>query len=92
MRIKTMLIILVTVLITIFLVQNTGPVFFSFLWATFRISKLVMLTLIAIVAFILGILVGRPSKVKRLGVDFIENEHERHSPDTLSDEDRDYIS
>jgi uncharacterized integral membrane protein len=92
MRIKTMLIILVTVLITLVLVQNTEPVYFSFLWATFRMSKLVMMAVVGLVAFILGVLVGRPSKVKKLGADYIEGEHERNSPGTLSDEDRDYIS
>jgi uncharacterized integral membrane protein len=92
MRIKTMFIILVTVLITIVLVQNTEPVYFSFLWASFRISKLVMMAVVGIVAFILGVLVGRPSRVKKLGADYIEGEHERDMPGTLSDEDRDYIS
>lgn len=87
-----MLIILVTVMITIVLVQNTDPVYFSFLWATFKISKLVVMSAVAVVAFILGILVGRPSKVKQLGANYIEGEHERNSPGTLSDEDRDYIS
>jgi len=87
-----MFIILVTVLITIVLVQNTEPVYFSFLWASFRISKLVMMAVVGIVAFILGVLVGRPSRVKKLGADYIEGEHERDMPGTLSDEDRDYIS
>src|SRR6201986_1078276 len=92
MRIKTMFIILVTVLLTIVLVQNNAPVPFSFLWATFRASKFLMMAIVAIVAFILGVLVGRPSKVKRLGVDYIEGEHERNAPGTLSDEDREYIN
>lgn len=87
-----MFIILVTVLITIVLVQNTDPANFYFLWATFRLPKLVMMTAVSVVAFILGLLVGRPTKVKRLGADFIEDEHERNAPGTLSDEDRDYIS
>ena len=87
-----MFIILVTVLITIVLVQNTEPVYFSFLWATFRMSKLVMMAVVGIVTFILGVLVGRPAKVKKIGADYIEGEHERNRPGTLSDEDRDYIS
>ena len=87
-----MFIILVTVLITIVLVQNTGQVPFSFLWADFRVSKLVMLTFIAVVAFILGVLVGRPNKVKRLAGDDADGEHDGRNPNTLSDEDRDYIS
>jgi hypothetical protein len=92
MRIKTMFIILVTVLITIVLVQNTGAVYFSFLWATVRISKLVMLTAVGVVAFFLGVLVGRPNKIKRLGGDYPDDVYENDKPNTLSDEDRDYIS
>jgi hypothetical protein len=92
MRIKTMFIILVTVLITIVLVQNTGAVSFSFLWATFRISKLVMLTAVAAVAFILGVMFSRPNRIKRLGGDYPDDIDEKENPNTLSDEDRDYIS
>ncbi|WP_461452976.1 LapA family protein [Mucilaginibacter sp.] len=92
MRIKTILIILITVMLTVVLMQNTESVTFSFLWATFRMSKLVMMTAVAIVAFILGVLVGRPSRVKKLGGTFIEGEHQREDPDTLSDEDKEYIN
>jgi uncharacterized integral membrane protein len=92
MRIKTIIIILVTVMLTIVLMQNTEPVYFSFLWATFKMSKLVMMAFVGIIAFILGVLVGRPSRVKKLGGTFIEGEHERENPNTLSDEDKDYIS
>lgn len=92
MRIKTIIIILVTVILTIVLMQNTEPVSFSFLWATFKMSKLVMMAFIGVVTFILGVLVGRPARVKKLGGTFIEGEHERNNPNTLSDEDKDYIS
>jgi len=43
MRIKTIIIILITVLFTVVLMQNTGRVTFSFLWADFSLSKLTML-------------------------------------------------
>jgi uncharacterized membrane protein YciS (DUF1049 family) len=92
MRIKTIIIILITVVFTIVLMQNTGPVTFSFLWADFRISKLALLVIVAVVAFILGWLVGRPNKVKRLGGDYPDENTEQTNPNTLSDEDRDYIS
>jgi len=92
MRIKTIIIILVTVLLTVVLMQNTDPVHFSFLWATFRMSKLVMMAVIALTGFVLGYLVGRPSRVKRLGADFTNNDVDKINSDTLSDEDRDYIS
>jgi uncharacterized integral membrane protein len=92
MRIKTIVIILITVILTVILMQNTSPVIFSFLWADFRISKLVMLLAVAVVAFILGVLVGRPKRVKRLGGDYTDENIEHTNPNTLSDEDRDYIS
>jgi uncharacterized integral membrane protein len=86
-----MFIILVTALLTIVLVQNTEPVNFSFLWATFRMPKLVMMTAVSVVAFILGVLVGRPKKIKRLGGDYPDDDIAHHNTNTLSDEDRDYI-
>ena len=92
MRIKTIIIILITVVFTIVLMQNTGPVTFSFLWADFRISKLTMLLLVAIVAFIIGVLVGRPNKVKRLGDTPLDENTDHTNPNTLSDEDREYIN
>jgi uncharacterized integral membrane protein len=81
MRIKTIVVIGITALLTIVLMQNTDEVDFAFLWASFRISKLVMMTAVSVFAFILGILVGRPKKVKRLG----------DNTKTLSEEDQDYI-
>jgi len=92
MRIKTIIVILVTAILTIVLVQNNEPVYFSFLWATFRISKLIMMTAVAVIAFILGVLVGRPNRVKKLGTDFTNNDIDKTNTNTLSDEDRDYIS
>ena len=62
MRIKTMFIIFVTVLLTIVIMQNTKEVPFSFLFATFYISKLIMLLAVAVVSFIIGIMVGRPGR------------------------------
>jgi len=92
MRIKTIVIILITVLLTVVLMQNKDNVDFSFLWATFRISKLLILALVAAVGFILGLLVGRPKKVKRLGGDAVDNDTEKSETNTLSNEDKDYIN
>ena len=92
MRIKTIVIILIAVLLTIVLMQNTGIVYFQFLWATFALSKLVMLLFVALVGFVLGVLVGRPKRVKRLGSDFTEPNSENEKTNTLSNEDKDYIN
>jgi len=92
MRIKTMIIISITVLFTIVLMQNTEPVTFTILFGTFRISKLAALAGFSVVAFILGVMVGRPKKVKTLGGGFNDGDYDGTKSDTLSDEDRDYIS
>jgi uncharacterized integral membrane protein len=92
MRIKTMIIIIITVLLTVVIMQNTEHVYFNFLFATFRISKLVMLLAVAAVAFIIGILVGRPGRPRYIKGQDEEVETKNESLNTLSDEDRDYIS
>lgn len=92
MRIKTIVIILITVLLTIALMQNTEPVYFNFLWASFRMSKLVLLFIIGLISFVLGILIGRPKRIKKLGGNVIDDDSEKNNPDTLSNEDREYIN
>jgi len=87
-----MVIIFITVLLTVVIMQNTGPVYFSFLWATFHISKLVMLLSVAIVAFIIGVMVGRPGKPRYVKGHDEGIETTTKPLNTLSDEDRDYIS
>ena len=92
MRIKTIIIILITILLTVVLMQNTGVVFFKFLWATFPISKLVMLAIMAMFGFVLGLLVGRPKKIKRLGDDQPYPPIDGNKTSTLSDDDKEYIN
>ncbi|MEO6850097.1 MAG: LapA family protein [Mucilaginibacter sp.] len=92
MRIKTMIIIIITVLFTVVIMQNTDAVFFKFLFATFRISKLVMLLVVALFGFIIGVLVGRPGRPKYVPGHDDEIETSNKPASTLSDEDRDYIS
>jgi uncharacterized integral membrane protein len=92
MRIKTIIIIIITVLLTVVIMQNNEPVRFTFLFVDFHTTKLVMLLLVAIVAFIIGVLIGRPGKPKY--VRGLEDEMELKNKDTgtLSDEDREYIN
>ena len=92
MRIKTMFIIFVTVLLTVVIMQNTDEVLFKFLFATFRVSKLIMLLTVSVVSFIVGLLVGRPGRPKYVPGRDEEPEEQKPKPDTLSQEDRDYIS
>jgi len=87
MRIKTMIILLVAALLTFVIFQNTGRIKFTFLFADMYVSKLAALLLVAAIAFGLGVMVGRPNKVRRLGGGFTDGSN----PDTLSDEDREYV-
>ncbi len=92
MRIKTIFIIIVTILFTVVLMQNTGTVPFTILFGTFYLSKLVMLLMVSVIAFILGWLAGRPKRVKRLGGDYTGTDVEKSNPGTLSNEDKDYLN
>jgi uncharacterized integral membrane protein len=91
MRITTMIIILITVLLTIVLMQNTETVKITFLFGTFYVSKLMALLVFGVVGFILGVLVGRPKKARTIGGGYPADEDEDDDNDTLSDEDREYI-
>lgn len=99
MRLKTIFIIVITILLTIVIMQNSDPVFFKVLFFTTRISKLLMMLIVAIIAFIIGYLVGRPKRTI-LSKDYDHGYDERNdrthdaseNNNTLSDEDRDYIS
>lgn len=92
MRIKTIIIILITILLTILLMQNTGRDHLDFLWGTFYMSKLILLAFVALIAFVLGWLVGRPKRITRLGGEAGDNNTDKTSPGTLSDEDKEYIN
>jgi uncharacterized membrane protein YciS (DUF1049 family) len=92
MSIKTIVIVVVTILLTAAFAQNTDKVPFAFLFANFYVSKLAMMATVAVVAFILGIMVGRPKKAKFDIEGYHDNIHKKEDPNTLSDEDRDYIS
>ena len=87
MRLKTIAVIIITILLTVVLMQNTGRDHLDFLWATFSMSKLLLLFVVALVGFTLGYLVGRPKTVKRLGGE----DEAKSDSNTLSQEDRDFI-
>jgi|GEM_PF-4591943 len=54
MRLKTIIIVVITILLTVVLMQNTDRDHLNFLWATIPMSKLLMLFVVALVAFVLG--------------------------------------
>ena len=43
-------------------------------------------------AFILGVLVGRPKRIKKINGDIFDNNFEKRNHGTLSDHDKDYIN
>lgn len=92
MRIKTIIIVVITVLLTVVLMQNTGQVNFKFLWVDTYFSKLVALAAFAALGFILGLLVARPKKVKRLADEPPYNAPNNDKTSTLSDDDKNYIN
>lgn len=90
---KTIFIIIVSVLVTIILMNNTDPIDF-WLFGIVKIPKLVVLGTMFGLGFIIGVIAARPRKKKMVFTD--EPEIEDNKPLTnnsgLSDEDRDYIN
>ncbi len=93
MSTKTISIIILTALLTIFLMVNTEPVDFDFLVTTIPVSKLLVIGVCIIIGFIIGFVVGRPRKTLSSYDDEIERKNQpAGNKKELSDEDRDYIS
>lgn len=94
MKAKTILIILLTALLTIFLTVNSDKVDFDFIIGDpVPVSKLVVIGICVLIGFIIGFIVGRPRKT----LSSYDTEIERASASNenksgLSDEDREYIS
>ncbi|WP_316800651.1 LapA family protein [Pedobacter frigidisoli] len=90
---KTIFIIILTVLLTVFLMVNTEPVDFDFLVGTVPVSKLLVIGICIVIGFIIGFVAGRPRKTISSYDDEIErNQSTPANKKELSDEDRDYIS
>lgn len=91
---KTITIIILTALLTIFLMVNNDAVEFNFLIGSpVFVSKLVVIGICILVGFILGFMAGRPRKTYSSYNDEIENNYPpKDNENNLSDEDRDYIS
>ncbi len=83
MKAKTIVIIVVTILLTIVITQNTDAVSFKLLFWNLDISKLFLIPTLLLIGFLLGLL-SRKSRERQ--------ETEQYDKPNLSDEDRDYIS
>jgi uncharacterized integral membrane protein len=92
MRIKTIIILVIAILLTIIFMQNLDPVRFTVLFSTVYISKVSMMLVVLAVGFVLGYLVGRPGSKKYNHIGYNNDTPQPTEPRTLSDEDRDYIN
>ncbi|MBB5397647.1 hypothetical protein [Mucilaginibacter sp. AK015] len=92
MSIKNIFALVLVVLITIVIMQNTDEAWFTILFVKKSVSKLAVMTAIALAAFVLGVLVGRPKNKKYNISEHYDELHAGEDKNTLSDEDRDYIS
>jgi putative membrane protein len=94
MSTKTIFIIILSVLLTVFLMVNNDAVEFDFIFGKpVEVSKLIVIGVCILIGFILGFIVGRPRKTYSSYNGEIEGQTEQtERKSTLSDEDRDYIS
>jgi putative membrane protein len=92
---KTILIVIFTILITVFLMMNTDAVEFNFIVTKGQISKLAVVGVCTFIGFILGYWAGRPRTVVSTYDDKFDH-NQTPAPaepkDGLSEEDREYIS
>lgn len=91
MRIKTLFIIIATILLTIIIMQNNDDVTFNILFWHPVVSKLVVMVVMTLAGFILGAMIARPRSIKIDDSHPSMNNPTGKAPDTLSDEDREYI-
>ncbi|SFG75315.1 LapA family protein [Pedobacter insulae] len=94
MKAKTIFVILITCLLTIFLMVNRDAVEFNFLiGAPVPVSKLLVIGVCILIGFILGFIVGRPRKtISSYDAEIEKGYPTNENKSALSDEDRDYIS
>jgi putative membrane protein len=93
MRTKTILIIILTIIITVFLMINTDAVEFDFIFVKKEISKLVVVGVCTFIGFILGYWAAKPKTTVSSYDDELNDAKPTGGNDKrLSDEDRDYIS
>ena len=86
MRNKNLFIIIIVILLTIAIVQNTEKVNFTLILFRFKISKIAIILISTVVGFIFGLNFG----IKNKGKDNINNQNNNSS--RLSEEDNNYIN
>ena len=92
---KSIAIIILTALLTLFLTVNNDAVEFNFIIGQpVEVSKLIVIGVCILIGFILGFIAGRPRKTYSSYNEEIERDYpqQQEKQSSLSDEDRDYIS
>lgn len=94
MKFKTIFILFLTVVLTVFLTVNRDAVDFDFIIGDpVPVSKLLVIGVCVLIGFILGYIAGRPRKTLSSYDPEIEKAGNADSnASSLSEEDRDYIS
>jgi uncharacterized integral membrane protein len=92
MSIKNIIALIIVVLLTVVIMQNTDEAKFTVLFSDVFLPKVAVMTAVSVAAFILGVLVGRPKNKKYNIEEYHDNHKKQDDPKTLSDEDRDYIN
>jgi len=94
MSFKFITAIIITIALTVVIMQNSETVIFTIFSVPMVLPKLVMLTATSVGGFLLGVIIT--SSRKRNYIDQYRNDASDHTAykqnDHLSDEDRDYIS
>jgi hypothetical protein len=96
MNAKTIFIIAISVLLTVILMNNTDMVDF-WIFGNARVPKLAVMAVMFFTGAIVGFILGRPRKKAALlqTDEYEENDYNEPTPqkrNSLSDEDREYIS
>ncbi|MEJ5963682.1 LapA family protein [Pedobacter immunditicola] len=92
MRTKTIFIIIFTAILTVFLMINTDEVEFDFIFVKKDISKLIVVGVFTLIGFILGYWAAKPKTVVSTYDSLDEGSDNTDHRNTLSKEDKDYIS
>lgn len=82
MKIKSILIILLTASLTLLMIQNSEPISMKFFWQEFQFSKLILILVCFIIGLIVGILI-RGFGARKPEIEISDSE--------LSEEDRTWL-
>lgn len=93
MKLKTVILILVSAALGLFAIQNQTNVTLQFLWYSFPITQFVLVLAIFLIGLIVGLLIAPKSKANSAGSP-IENSDaaQMDGAQNLSQEDRDFLS